>query len=156
MSSHGGNSTNKAPLFNGTNFAFWNVRMRTYIIALGTDVWDVVDTGYVKPVVLANKDDKLEFSSNAKAMNALLSGLAEVEFVKVMHLGTAKEIWDKVINSYEGNEKVNDAKLQTYKMQFEQLMIKEDETVGKYFMRIEEMVNEMKALVEAIEEPSLV
>jgi hypothetical protein len=59
MSRHEGNSRNKAPLFNGTNFTFWKVRMRTYIMALGADVWDVVDTSYVKPVVLANKDDKL-------------------------------------------------------------------------------------------------
>jgi hypothetical protein len=75
MSSHEGNSTNKAPLFNGTNFTFWKVRMRTYIMALGVDVWDVVETGYVNPVVLANKDNKLEFSFNAKAMNSILSGL---------------------------------------------------------------------------------
>jgi hypothetical protein len=47
MTSHEGTSTNKAPLFNGTNFAFWKVRMRTYIMALGADVWDVVETGYV-------------------------------------------------------------------------------------------------------------
>jgi hypothetical protein len=143
-------------LFNGTNFAFWKVRMRTYIMALGADVWDVVDTGYVKPVVLANKDDKLEFSFNAKAMNAILSGLAEEEFVKVMHLGTAKEMWDKLISSYKGNEKVKDTKFQTYIVQFEQLKMKEDETVGKYFLRVEEMVNAMKALGEKIEEPSLV
>jgi hypothetical protein len=130
--------------------------MRTYIMALGVDVWDVVDTGYVKPVVLANKDDKLEFSFNAKAMNAILSGLAEAEFAKVMHLGTAKEMWDKLISSYEGNEKVKDAKLQTYRIQFEQLKMKEDETVGKYFLRVEEMVNAMKALGETIGESSLV
>ena len=55
-------------------------------MALGADVWDVVETGYIKPVVLANKDDKLEISFNAKAMNAILSGVAEAEFVKVMHL----------------------------------------------------------------------
>ena len=59
MNSHEGTSTNKAPLFNGTNFAFWKVRMRTYIMALGADVWDVVETGYVNIVVLFNKDDKL-------------------------------------------------------------------------------------------------
>jgi hypothetical protein len=59
MSSHEGNSTNKSPLFNVTNFAFWKVRMRTYIMALGADVWDVVDTGYAKPVVLDNKDYKI-------------------------------------------------------------------------------------------------
>ena len=33
--------------------------MRTYIMALGADVWDVVDTGYVKPVVLAKKGSAL-------------------------------------------------------------------------------------------------
>jgi hypothetical protein len=77
MSSHEGNSINKAPLFNGTKFAFWKVRMRTYIMALGADFWDVVDTGYVKPVVLDNKDDKLEFRFNAKAMNYILIVLVE-------------------------------------------------------------------------------
>jgi hypothetical protein len=88
--------------------------MRTYIMDLGTDVWDVVETGYVKPIVLASKDDKLEFSFNAKAMNVILSGIAEVEFVKVMHVESAKEMWDKLISSYEGNEKVKDVKLQNY------------------------------------------
>jgi hypothetical protein len=116
----------------------------------------VVDTGYVKPFVLANKDDKLEFSFNAKAMIAILSGLVEAEFVKVMHLETTKEMWDKLISSYEGKEKIKDAKLQTYRVQFEQLKMKEDETIGKYFLRVEELVNAMKALGEKIEEPSLV
>jgi hypothetical protein len=77
MSIHEGNSTNKVPLFNGKKISFWKVRMRTYIMALGADVWDVVDISYVKPVVLANKDDNLEFSFNVKAMNAILSGIVE-------------------------------------------------------------------------------
>jgi hypothetical protein len=76
MTIHEGNSTNKAPLFNGTDFGFWKVRMRTYITDLGADVWDVVEIGYVKPIVLDSKDDKLEFSFNAKAMNAITSELA--------------------------------------------------------------------------------
>jgi hypothetical protein len=33
--------------------------------------------------------------------------------------------------------------------------MKEDETIGKYFMRVEELVNAMKALGEKIEEPFL-
>jgi hypothetical protein len=156
MTSHEGTSVTRPPLFDGMNFSFWKVRMRTYLMALGADVWDVVETGYIKPVVLASKDDKLEFSFNAKGMNAILNGLAEAEFVKVMHLQTAKEMWDKLINSYEGNEKVKDAKLQTYRVQFEKLQMKEDETIGKYFLRVEELVNAMKALGEKIEEPSLV
>jgi hypothetical protein len=116
----------------------------------------VVETSYVKTIVLDNKDENIEFIFNAKDMNAILSGLAETKFVKVMHLETAKEMWDKLISSYEGNEKVKDAKLQTYRVQFEYLNMKEDETVGKYFLRVEELVNAMKELGEKIEEASLV
>ena len=141
MSSYEGTSSNKVPLFDGTKISFWKVRMRTYIMSLGIDVWDMVDTGYVKPFVTASRDDKLEFSFNAKSMNAILSGLVEADFVKVMHLESTKEMWDKLVSSYEGNEKVKDAKLQTYRLKFEQLKMNEDETVSKYFLRIEETVN---------------
>jgi len=44
MTSHEGTSVTRPPLFDGTNFAFWKVRMRTYLMALGADVWDVVET----------------------------------------------------------------------------------------------------------------
>jgi hypothetical protein len=130
--------------------------MRTYLMALGADVWDVVETGYIKSVVLASKDDKLEFSFNAKGMNAILNGLPEVEFVKVMHLQPAKEMWDKLIGSYEGNEKVKDSKFQTFRLKFEQLKMNEDEIVRKYFLRVEELVNSMKGLGEKFEESLLV
>jgi hypothetical protein len=56
MTIHEGTSTNKAPLFNGTNFSLWKFRMRTYIMDLGADVLDVVEISYVKPVVLANQE----------------------------------------------------------------------------------------------------
>ena len=90
MTSYEGTSSTKVHLFDGTNFSFWKVRMRTYIMSLGADVWDAVDNGYVKPVVLASRDDKLEFSFNAKEMNTILSGLTYAYFVKVMHLESVK------------------------------------------------------------------
>jgi hypothetical protein len=125
-------------------------------MALGDDVWDVVETGYIKPIVLASNDDKLEFRFNAKGMNAILNGFAEAEFVKVLHLQTAKEMWDKFISNYEGNDKVKDAKLQTFTLKFKQLKMNEDEIVSKYFLRGEELVNAMKGLGEKIEETLLV
>jgi hypothetical protein len=130
--------------------------MRRYIMALGADVWEVVETGYTKLVVLASKDDKLEFSFNAKAMNAILSGIAKAEFVKVMQLESAKEMWDKLISNYEGDEKVKDVKLQTHRLKFEQLKMNEDETVSNFFLRVEDLVNSMKGLGEKIEDTFLV
>jgi hypothetical protein len=51
MTIHEGTSATNPPLFDGTNFSFWKIRMRTYLMALGADVWDVVETAYIKPVV---------------------------------------------------------------------------------------------------------
>jgi hypothetical protein len=79
----------------------------------------------------------MEFSFNAKEMNAILSILVEAEFVKFMHCDSTTIMWDKPISRYEGNEKVKDAKLQTYKLKFEQLKMGEDKTICKYFLRIE-------------------
>jgi hypothetical protein len=109
--------------------------MRTYLMSLGVDVWDVVETRYVKLVVLASKYDNMEFIFNEKAMNSILSGLTEAVFVKVMHCDSTKVMWDKLISSYEGNEKVKDAKLQTHGLKFEQLNMDEDETINNSFLR---------------------
>jgi hypothetical protein len=64
-------------------------------------------------------------------------------------------MWDKLISSYEGDEKVKDAKLQTHRLKFEQLKMNEDETISKYFLRVEELVNAMKGLGEKIEDAFL-
>jgi hypothetical protein len=49
MASQEGFSTNKAPLFDGTNYAFWSIRMQTYLMDLGFDIWKSVVTGYTTP-----------------------------------------------------------------------------------------------------------
>jgi hypothetical protein len=72
--------------------------------------------------------------NNSKATNALLDGLGESIFTKFSHCKSAKEIWDKILNIYEGDSKVKVAKLQTYKGQFEQLKMKEDENIVAYFL----------------------
>lgn len=89
-------------------------------------------------------------------MNAILSGLVESKFVKVMQCTSAKEMWDKLISSHEGDDKVKDAKLQVHRLQFEQLNMKDDETVRRYFLRVEKLENLMKGLSEKIDDRYLV
>jgi hypothetical protein len=94
--------------------------------------------------------------NNSKAKNALLNGLSDTVFTKVAHCKSAKEIWDKLRNIYEGDTKVKATKLQTYKGQFEQLKMKEDEYIAAYFLRVNEMVNAILELGEEIEESVIV
>ena len=124
--------------------------MRTYIMSLGIEVWDTVELGYAPKESDSEKDAKLDFEANAKAMNSLLSGLCEAEFIKVMHNNTAKEIWDTLESIHEGDKKVNIAKLQVYRAQFENVQMKEDEDVAILFLKVAEFVNNMKALGETI------
>jgi hypothetical protein len=53
-----------------------------------------------------------------------LNGLSDMVFTKFAHSKSAKDIWDKLQNIYEGDTKVKAAKLQTYRGQFEKLKMK--------------------------------
>jgi hypothetical protein len=77
-----------------------------------------------------------------------LNGLGELVFTKVSHYKSAKDIWDKLQNIYEGDSKVKVAKLQTYRGQFEQLKMKEDENIAAYFLRDDKIVNAIMGLGE--------
>ena len=58
--------------------------------------------------------------------------------------------------SYEGDEQVKRAKLQTLRIQYENLRMHNEESVANYFLRIDEIVNCMKNLGEEIKEVTLV
>jgi uracil DNA glycosylase len=118
--------------------------MKTYIQAQSFEIWKSIVDGYTTPTFPLTNDKAVKLGqNNYKATNALLNGLGESVFTKVAHCKSAKEIWDKLQNIYEGDSKVKAAKLQTYKGQFEQLKMKEDENIASYFLRVDETINEI-------------
>ena len=48
-----------------------------------------------------------------------------------MQCTSTKQAWDKLKIIYEGESKVKESKLQTYRGQFESLKMKEEENVGE-------------------------
>eukprot|EP00253_Pinus_taeda_P018537 PITA_18537 len=141
----------RPPIFDGSNFVYWKVRTTAYLQSLGAEVWDIVEGGYTFPSTTPTDTvGKKLYETNAKSVNTLLGSLSKSEFVKVMQLKIAKEIWDKIILSYEGDDQVKRAKLQSLKIQHETLRMHNDESVANYFLRIDEIVNRMKNLGEEI------
>jgi hypothetical protein len=109
--------------------------MKTYIQAQGFQVWQLIVDGYTTPAVPPTNDKAVKLSeNNSKARIALLNGLSDTVFTKVAHCKSAKEIWDNLRNIYEGDSKVKETKIQTYRGKFEQLKMKEDEDIITYFL----------------------
>eukprot|EP00253_Pinus_taeda_P025092 PITA_25092 len=157
MSNYEREASIRPSIFDGTNFNYWKVRVTAYLQSLGTDVWDIIETGYTFPSATPiDAAEKKKYETNSKAVNTLLGCLSQTEFVKVMQYKSAKEIWDKIVLSYEGDEQVKCAKLQTLKIQYENLRMYNDESVANYFLRVDEIVNCMKNLGEEIKEAIMV
>ena len=79
------------PLFDGTNYAYWKVRMRAFLQSLDEKVWQAVEISWTKPTeVSADWDDaKIKAANfNSRALNALFSVVTNEE---ISSTKTAKE-----------------------------------------------------------------
>eukprot|EP00253_Pinus_taeda_P029858 PITA_29858 len=147
----------RPPIFDGNNFTHWKIRTTAYLQSLGAEVWGIVEGGYKFPSAIpTDAAERKQYELNAKAVTILLGSLTQSEFMKVMHFKSAKEIWDKIILSYEGHEQVKRAKLQTLKIRYENLKMHSNESIANYFLRMDEIVNCMRNLGEEFKEVVLV
>jgi hypothetical protein len=107
---------NGIPQFDGQKYAFCSISMKEYIHAQGFQVWQSIVDGYTAPIVppINYKVVKLG-ENNSKSINSLLNCLSDTVFTKVSHCKSAKEIWYKLRNIYQGYSKVKPVKLQTYR-----------------------------------------
>ena len=65
--------------------------MEAFIQSLGTDIWLEIITSYKLPdTPPTGVADKKLYESNAKSKNAILSGLVESKFMKVMQCNSTK------------------------------------------------------------------
>ena len=71
-------------------------------------------------------------------------------------MNTTKEIWEKIILSYEGDAKVKGDKLQTLRIQYEKLRMHNEESIASLFLRLDDIVNRMRNLSETISDTTLV
>jgi hypothetical protein len=143
--------------FDGRNYAYWSDRVKTYLTALGVDIWYSVVNGYVIPNNASTDPTKKKLMScNSKARHVILAALAPTIASKFMGYSTAKEVWDKLKSIYEGDPKVKQVKLQRHRAEFENLKMNEKEDISTYLLRVDEAVNAIRGLGEEIDESLVV
>ena len=134
--------SSKVPMFEGNDYAFWSIRMKNYLMSLGPDVWTCILENYDVPENIPSHDEgKKKFWNHAKALNTLQSSLNKKVLAKVLNYTNAKELWQKLVTIYAGDSKVKRETLQTLRVQYEGLKMKEEENISEYLERVDEIVN---------------
>ena len=122
-------SLNTPPYFDGSNYAFWKVRMRAFLCSIDEAVWDAIEVGWTRSEVAKFTWDKAAiavWNSNSKALNTIFCGVSLDEFHQISHITITKEAWQILETMYEGTKKVKDTKLKMLTTRFEELRMSED------------------------------
>ncbi|GKA56942.1 zinc finger, CCHC-type containing protein [Tanacetum coccineum] len=78
--------------------------------------------------------------------------LPEEQLLQITKHKTAKAIWDALKTRHIGEERVQQARLQTLKSDFEMLHMKEDETIDTFTGKLTTLVNKAASLGHTIED----
>ena len=140
-------------LFDETNYAYWKVRMKVFLQALGEQVWQAVKVGWIKPREVPMDWDKatiIAANFNSRALNALFCGVTNEEFEKISSTEVTKEAWTILETTYEGNKAVKTVKFQKLTSSFEEIRMEEDETFDEFYAKLKDIMNSAFNLRESI------
>ncbi|XP_016706890.1 uncharacterized protein [Gossypium hirsutum] len=148
------------PVFNGEGYHIWVVKMKTYLQAF--DPWEVVKADLEPPPLRANPtvaqirqhpDDR---AKGYNAMSCIQNNMPDLIFTRIMACETPKQAWDKLKEEFQGTEKTKQQKLLNLRKDFENLKMKELETVKQYSDRIITVVNNIRLLGDQFSEARIV
>ena len=78
MSNYKKEASIRPPIFDGSNFVYWKMRIIAYLQSLGTEIWNIVEAGYTFPSVTpTDTAGKKQYETNAKVVNTLLGSLSQ-------------------------------------------------------------------------------
>nr|GEY75361.1 zinc finger, CCHC-type [Tanacetum cinerariifolium] len=121
--------------------------IRMQIILEANGLWEMI-----KPLETTKADNKKDKTTIA----FLYQALPEKQLLQITKHKTAKTIWDALKTRHIGEERVQQAMLQTLKSDFEMLHMKEDETIDTFTEKLTTLVNKAASLGHTIEDQTLV
>ncbi|CAL2244806.1 unnamed protein product [Prunus armeniaca] len=160
------------PYFDGNNYGAWKAKMKSFLWSLDERVWSTVVHGFPKPTKTIGKGDEettvlktreewttaevTHSTNNQKGLNALFTAVSSDQFEYICACDTSKEAWDILQVTHEGTDTVKGAKLQMHTLQFETLMMDENETFSEFYAKLCVIVNACSGLGEKIPEDRVV
>lgn len=134
------------PLLARGNYTAWSLKMKVFMQAQG--VWNAVESCDTKAVV-EEKIDKI-------ALAMIYQAIPEDVLLSVSEKKTAKDAWEAIKTLCQGAEKVKKARVQTLKSEFEALCMKDSDQIDEFYMKLNGLVTNIRALGEEMQESYVV
>ena len=132
------------PHFNGNNYAYWKVRVKTFLKSINERVWNSVEYEWEKPATLISEWSTAEKDAaafNSKAMNAIFNAISMEEFRRILNVEVAHITWKILQTVHEGTKAVKISKLQQLTTRFESIKMSEDESFDEFYAKLDDIVN---------------
>ncbi|KAL0331212.1 UNVERIFIED_CONTAM: Retrovirus-related Pol polyprotein from transposon TNT 1-94 [Sesamum angustifolium] len=148
------------PIFSGQNYDYWAIKMKTYFQS--QKLWELVEEGVTltedSSTSSSAEKGKLENkkAKDSEALYYIQTTVADHIFPRISVATSAKEAWSILQKEYQGSAKVRIIKLQTLRRDFENMKMKDSETIDEYYTKVRELVNQLKAYGEDIPEKRVV
>ncbi|GJY34899.1 zf-CCHC domain-containing protein, partial [Tanacetum coccineum] len=157
-----GQSMQRPPLFESDGFIYWKNIFETYVKSKDLDLWHVITDGDFPPIQFKpetkkdeivsfhkqNDDLKKKLAKNNEAKMVIYNALPRKEYERIFMCQTAKEIWDTLLITHQGNNQVKANKIDLLVQQYEQFMIPEEESIDNAFAKFNTIITSLKALDE--------
>ncbi|GKD05505.1 hypothetical protein Tco_1180479 [Tanacetum coccineum] len=144
-----GQSMQRPPLFESDGFIYWKNRFETYVKSKDLDLWHIITDGDFPPIQnnpetkkdeivpfhKQNDDLKKKLAKNNEAKMVIYNALPRKEYERIFMCQTAKEIWDTLLITHQGNNQVKANKIDLLVQQYEQFTIPEKESIDNTFAK---------------------
>jgi hypothetical protein len=128
----------------------WSDKMRHHLTSLHASIWDIVEFGSQVPTVGDEGHDSDEVAQirhfNSQATTILLASLRREEYNKVQGLKSAKEIWDILKTTHEGDEVTKITKRETIEGELGRFVLNQGEEPQAMYNRLKTLVNQVRNL----------
>jgi hypothetical protein len=135
----------KAPHFDGEDYSFWSHKMRSHLFSLHPSIWEIVENR----MLFDSTDNSVcineQIHKNAQATTVLLASLCRDEYNKVSGLDNAKQIWDTLKISHEGNDVTMITKMELVEGELRRFAMIRGEEPTQTYNRLKTLVNKIRS-----------
>jgi hypothetical protein len=139
----------KPPHFDGKDYSWWIYKMWNHLSSLHPSIWDEVEIG-IQCVDIDHEDyNDIHMQEmihiNTQATTMFLASLCMNEYNKVSGLDNAKEIWDTLKISHEGNHITMITKMELVEAELGRFTMKRRKEPIETYNRLKTLVNKIRS-----------